>query len=529
MKKLLKSLLILLIVLAALVGIVIAWTAHRLSKDQPAAPRTQYSKYEMGDGAADGSPKPDATGYVVDKAGRGRILPPMPPEKPMDVHTAANYRKNFSLKSCFWPGPRARSGVFTNDSSSFAMENQFPDTATTYIPTAFRLPEGAKLVISGDYPHMRHWNFNTYNAKGEPQNALSDVDIDPDAGSSNPFRPGVARDVQARRYTFSIVNGTVPAQRAKNTLYTMGPAGQDIFLWMRNYVPDGSVDYLGGVAFPEVELHLADGKVLKGDEACQGSTSPMRGKQLANSVDPRAWVALTSLPWVDTANVGARNVPALPLQAFFNRKQVVTDLFLPALKQADPPQLGGWWSNLASRYGYAYMSRNYGTVYVMTAKMPRVPKTWHGEAQNAANVDMRYMSVCTATALTAAMTPDCIYDEQLLPTVDDTGRYAVAISRGEDRPKNATLECGVAWIDAGNGDGMVSGSPDYMMVINRNTLVNPEFKQSWFAVTKPGTEREAMGDYLPYMLNLKNKANFEALGCPVNKRKLYAMLPRAID
>lgn len=524
MKKILKSLLVLFIVLFVLAGALIVWATKHLSRDQPALPRAQYSKYEMGNGAADGSAKPDATGYVVDTAGRGRILPPMPPEKPMDVHTAANYRHDLTLKSCFWPGPRARSGVFTNDSNSFSFENQFPDTATTYIPTAFKLPEGAKLVISGDYPHMRHWNFNTYNAKGEPQDALGDLDIEPDAGSSNPFRPGVARDVKERRYTFTIASGAVPTPRAKNTLYTMAPAGHEVYLWMRNYVPDHSSDYLGAVALPSVELHLADGKVLKGEEACEDSNTPMRGKQLPNSVDSRAWVALTHLPWMDKANVGAKDVPVQPLQAFFSRKQVMADLFAPALSQADPPVVGGWWSNLATRYGYAYLSRNFGTVYAMTARMPRIPKTWHGTSENMSNADMRYMSVCTATAPTSALTPDCVYDEQLASTVDETGRYTVVTSRQEDRPKNATEACGVAWIDAGNGDGMVSGSPDFMLLINRHTLVDPGFQHSWFAVARPGTERETMGDYLPHVLNLKSQANFEALGCPVDKRKLYAML-----
>ena len=63
-------------------------------------------------------------------------------------------------------------------------------------------------------------------------------------------------------------------------------------------------------------------------------------------------------------------------------------------------------------------------------------------------------------------------------------------------------------------------------MINRHTLVNNNFKNSWFAVQRPGTEEEAMGDYLPYALNLKEKARFEALGCPVDRSKLLSMLPK---
>jgi hypothetical protein len=525
MKKIIKSIAIFALLLIVLLGIAIIWATSKLSTDAPNIERPRYKSYELGDGAADGSSHPSEIGWMVDGAGRARILPPMPPEKPMDIHTAANYKKDLSLRSCFWPGPRARNGVFTNDANSFSFENQFPDTATTYIPTALQIPQGAKLVVKGEFPHMRHWNFNTYNTKGEPQDALNDVDIVADAGSLNPFLPSVARDTPKRSFTFYIVNGKPGDARAPNTLYTFAKAGKEVFLWMRNYVPDRSTDYLGAVALPSIELQLADGSLLKDQAACDATSTPMRGKQLPSSVDGRAWVLLTHLPWIDTANVGAQNVDARPLKAFFNRKQVVADLFFPWFSIKDPEILGGWWSNKVTRYGYTTLSRNFGKVYVMTAKMPNTPKTWHGENANPADYDMRYNSICTAGSLTAAITPDCIYDEQMATSVDASGRYAVVISRQEDKPSNATNSCGVAWIDMGNGDGMVSGSPNYVNVINRHTQVHENFKQSWFAVTKPGTEKTVMDEYLPYVLNLKEKEKFEALGCPVDKSKLWAMLP----
>ncbi len=526
MKKFLKILAAIMICLIALTAAALMWATARLAHDDTQIQRPSYKQYEMGQGAADGSAQPNEVGYVLDSAGRGRIVPPMPPEKPMDVHTAANQKFNMSLRSCFWPGPRARNGVFTNDANSFSLENQFPDTATTYIPTAFKLPEGAKLVIQGDFPHMRHWNFNTYNPRGEPQDALNDVDIAPDAGSVNPFLPGVSRDAKNRRYTFTIVNGKPVSPRPPNTLYTNADPDREVFMWMRNYVPDHSADYLGSVGLPTVTMTTADGRKLEGDAACEASNTPMRGKQLPSSVDGRAWVLLTHLPWIDSANVGAKDVEARPLQAFFNRKQVVADLFFPWFSAANPEQVGGWWSNKVTRYGYTYLSRNFGQVYVMTAKLPRTPKNWHGENENPAQYDMRYASICTGGSLTAASTPDCIYDEQLAASTDASGRYALVISRQEDRPTNAQASCGVAWIDMGNGDGMVSGSPNFASLINRHTQVHSDFKQSWFAVTQPGTEKEAMGEYLPYVLNLKEKSRFEALGCPVDKTKLWSMLPK---
>jgi hypothetical protein len=507
----------------AIIAVVI-WATYHLSRDTTTG-RPHYASYELGNGAADGSRKPDATGYIVDGAGDGWILPPMPPEKPMNVQTAANYKNGYTERSCFWPATRARNGVFTNDSNSPFFENQYPETAATYVSAIFKLPVGAKLILKGEFPHLRHWNFNIYNTKGEPQDAIGDTEIEPDAGSFNPFRPGVARNVTQRHYTLTIVNGMPPASRPANTLYTYGDPGGDIFLWMRNYVPDHSGDFLGTVALPVAALQLADGKILDQQAACEATNSAMRGKQVKHTVDARAWVILTHLPWVDTDNIGASRAEAVPLQAFFNRYQVAADLFAPWLSPAEPKLLGGWWSNKVTRYGYAFMSRNFGKVYVMTAKMPTTPKTWHGETDNMPNADMRFMSVCTATSLPSGMTPDCIYDEQLARTVDASGRYALVISRLEDRPQNATEACGVAWIEYGNGDGMPSGSTAYSAVINRNTEVNPAFGHSWFAVQKPGTEKQMMGDYLPYLINMKDKENFEALGCPVNKAKLWAKLP----
>jgi hypothetical protein len=33
-----------------------------------------------------------------------------------------------------------------------------------------------------------------------------------------------------------------------------------------------------------------------------------------------------------------------------------------------------------------------------------------------------------------------------------------------------------------------------------------------------------MGDYLPYVINMHDKARFEALGCPVDTAKIAAMV-----
>jgi hypothetical protein len=524
LKYLLRTVLGFVVILLILTTAGYIWTG-RLMKDSPELVRPTYQHFEMGSGAADGSPPPAPNGYYVDGSGEPNILPPMPPEKPMDVHTAANYRKDNQIRDCFWPGPRGRSGVFTNDFARFNIENQFADTGTTYIPVAFIVPPGGKLVLKGQFPHMRHWNFHTYTAAGLPMDAMSDIDFEADPGNVNPFRDGVRRDAPNRNYTLHIMSGEPPAKRPANTLYTYLDAGKPTTMLMRNYVPDLSADYLGSVPLPTLEVHSADGKVLTGQAACDASRAPTWGKQLARTVSPRTWLALSHMPWVDSKNIAAHDLAVQPLAMFFNRFDLVARMFAPGLAKADPKQEGGWWSNKVTRYGSLALSQNFGKVYVMTAKMPVTPRTWNADQENTPHVDMRYLSICTAGSPSSGTTPDCIYDEQLLSTVDsETGRYDVVISREIDRPTNARQACGVAWLEAGNGDGVVGGSPDFMFIVNRHTQVSDQFKQSWFAVKKPGTEKQVMGDYLPWVINMKTKAAFEALGCPVDKKRLHALL-----
>ena len=515
---------VLLLVIGA--GTLLLW-ASRLPLQERDVVRPTYARFELGAGAADGSRRPAPNGLAIDSAGDARILPPMPPEKPFDVHTAANQRANFTIRSCFWPGPRARSGVFSNDANTVWLENQFPDTGATYTPTVLRLPAGATLVMRGQFPHARHWNFNTYDRTGIPHDALSDVDVDPDPDSSNPFRDAVRRDVEPRHYTIRLVNGTPPEPRPRNTLYTMTDPGEDAYLWMRTYVPDGSRDWLGSVPLPEIELHTADGKFVTGEAACAATLSPMRGKQLARLVDPRLALVLIRMPWIDARHPGIVARDVVPFKTYFNRVQVLADAFVPSLSPREPKHIGAWWSNRATRYGYVNLSLQVGKVWAVTGRMPKTPRTWHGEAVNDPSVEMRYMSLCAVSSAIAATTNDCAYDEQLQASVDASGHFLAVVSRQEERPSNARAECGVVWIDFGNGDGVVGGLPDLGYLVNRHTTVNPAFARSWFAVARPGTEREVMGETLPYAVNLKDKAAFEALGCPVDRTAIRAKLPAA--
>jgi len=382
--------------------------------------------------------------------------------------------------------------------------------------------------MRGNFPHMRHWSLVTYTEEGVPRDAINDFEIEPDAGSFKPFRAGVRRNVEPRRYTVTIANGMPPSPRTPNTVYTLAEPNTPIGMHMRNYVPDGSIDWTGGVGVRRIELHLADGTVLNEPEACAATDAPRRGKQVPVTVSKKLWLALNRMPWRPADHTPASDFEVAPMVKFYNREHLILQTFFPALPSDGlAVEKGGFWSNPVTRYGFTYLSQAYGKVYVVHGKMPSTPHTWDGDPSPVdQDADMRYWSLCTSTAPPVGNTVDCVTDENVRAVIDPQGRYSVVVSRATDRPANATEKCGVAWMEYGNGDGIPGGSQDFGAVINRHTLVNPKFEHSWFNVRKVRGEAEAMGPYLPQVINMHDKARFEALGCPVDSAKFSAMINR---
>jgi hypothetical protein len=98
--------------------------------------------------------------------------------------------------------------------------------------------------------------------------------------------------------------------------------------------------------------------------------------------------------------------------------------------------------------------------------------------------------------------------------LDAVGNYTIVVSRREDRPKNATLENGVAWLEwSPRGEGLDDprNRADFGMLMMRIMANNPTWAQSPKKVTKPGTEEAVMGPYYPRG-EYTDKATFEAKG-----------------
>ena len=103
----------------------------------------------------------------------------------------------------------------------------YPDTGVNYYLGRVSLPPGGELVIRGRYPHARYTSFNSYDELFRPVDALADVDIRPERGSTNPFLAGNRRDLPRRDYEVRVVSDPAPdGPREPNTVYlgSDGPA-----------------------------------------------------------------------------------------------------------------------------------------------------------------------------------------------------------------------------------------------------------------------------------------------------------------
>jgi hypothetical protein len=75
------------------------------------------------------------------------------------------------------------------------------DTNAVYWGGTYAALPGPRIRVEGQYPHARYISWNVYDAAARPIDALADVELAPDPGSSNPFLPGADRTVTDRSYT----------------------------------------------------------------------------------------------------------------------------------------------------------------------------------------------------------------------------------------------------------------------------------------------------------------------------------------
>jgi hypothetical protein len=155
------------------------------------------------------------------------------------LHTKASAQ---SLPSCSWRLETDGSGL-TNVA--------YPDTNATYWTMPVDTTQWKQVIVQGQYPQARFFSFTSYVAEGAAAGAILDIDIDPDAGSSNPFRRVPSR--QQHNYTVNVGGASGQSNQIN--------FGNTTLAWIiyRIYIANNGLNRMAGVPLPAVTLVDANG------------------------------------------------------------------------------------------------------------------------------------------------------------------------------------------------------------------------------------------------------------------------------
>ncbi|RLZ07216.1 hypothetical protein EAH57_13410 [Acinetobacter sp. 2JN-4] len=428
-----------------------------------------------------------------------------------NIKTGSNQAQS-ELTDCMWQDAvSSQDGTGGENPMNYAL----PDSNVSYWSSEFSVPEGAKVLIDGDYPYARHTSLVSYTAQGERVNSLVDVNIQPNQGVTNPFIVGNNRLNKERGYKAELVLGDLPTSPKENTLYAPKTDSNDVALIYRVYVPNKGFNVKGGVDFPRFKVQLANGEVKTGTEVC--NVLKVKKKVLDNVKSPLELV-LSLYDKQPHEGFPAQVIPTW--YTAYNRVANLRCLYKYNLDQCEGFQTErelNQWATPDNEYTFSVISRKLGKVVVLKGKVPQIAAT-SGNETTLAQGDIRYWSICTNELITTA-TNFCIYDEQIKQK-DKDGFYTIVVSLPEDRPTNATEQCGITYLplsERGDGytgpDAIEKGHNDVGFLIMRNLLPYPDFNQAIQNTKIWGDEKTVMGDYLPD-ISYTTKADFEAKGCP---------------
>jgi hypothetical protein len=336
-----------------------------------------------------------------------------------------------------------------------------PDLDAYYVADELAVSTSERVEIHGEYPFARYFSFHVYDDRTLlPVGTLYDQQINPDRGSSNPFR-GPVKAGSGDSYTLSIVFGAAPKHPAANTIFVdprgIGPTATLVY---RIYVPTDPTQPGGGVVYPSVTIQSGDGGVTYVSEPGCATTPPPGGSAVyraaANSDYPS---------------------------------------FLPSQHVSGASPIPIWQRSFGSRLGNeqnAYLSttisRQYGQLVVIHARAATFPNNRAGEPIYGRH-QLRYWSFCT-------------YDAQGEAGYGCAADYAATIRHGYvtyvvsdpgSRPANATARNGVTWLPWGGDQYSAS-------IVERNMLPGAGFGDAIQAVTQTGRDSNAhrvMGSYYP--------------------------------
>ncbi|MGZ4325590.1 MAG: hypothetical protein ACXVV5_26455 [Solirubrobacteraceae bacterium] len=435
------------------------------------------------------------------------------------VHFPVNGPGGVNSHTCFW-------GLsYTQHTRNII----WPDSHTDYPASSDTIPAGGKIVLHGRFPHARFFSLTTSSVLGVIRSYLYDDTIKPDPGSSNPFLPGATRNTTHRNYTVTVIDQPDPGagHRKQNVLYG-GVAGQapgtgPMGIIERVYLPDRRRDFSGGVGDPVASYVAADGTAKTGQAACD-ALQTKSGASAIIDVNKALWppslisglLKLSSSPTQPAVNPPRWYkyfTPQRLIQAYYERTPLAS--LIPGL----PTTGTGLGANPANGYVGTWLDRTFGpnrsgdNIAVLRGKLPTTPATYAGERKMASGTQLRYWSMCNAEGLTSGKTTGpCLADEEV--PINSGRIYTIVLSLPRDRPTNATLKCGIGWMNWGTtGDGYTRPRTTLMIMRNLATKSTAStFPQAVQNVRAPGDEKRVMGAYLP-RVSYTDRAGFEARGC----------------
>lgn len=342
---------------------------------------------------------------------------------------------------------------------------------------AFVVEPGGWVEFKGQYPATRYMAYHPNDMDLNNLPTLRDRDLQPDAGSVNPFRQAAPAGSQ-NYYTARLVFAPPPADLAQhqaNTRYVgVKKDGQSdnsfVLNLMRMYHIDaGNGEGSGDVPLPAVSIYKANGELDKHFPACD-LFAPDNPKLRTKMVFP-------SFPVADHR---ARKIPEWITSSNFDAPS-------DTLANADV------------QYATTHYSERFGDIFLIRGKYLSAPDTRGGETVSSPSKDIRLYNLCTYNFWNGGAN-HCLLENQL--RVDENGYYTLLVAQSKDKPANIEKEQ-ATWIDWGP---FLDSQMTYRYVFRENPYV-----QAIAAALNGQAYDKRYKDYVPKALPC-NRAQFEKSG-----------------
>jgi hypothetical protein len=418
-----------------------------------------------------------------------------------------------------------------------ALYGSFPDPNCTYlVAPVMYAPFGATLFMEGEFPYCRffsvqvspsfdatEYRYDKWSGKGEV--GIVDSDIKPNIGSANPFLPNAERLNPNRKYTLSFEMAVgnpstlnpmhkFPYRTTTNKMYVSGIQYQGPWannkksghtrgyfdfgdVWIRYYGIDKNKDAMAGTKLPKLYYQLKTGEkffiIADFDGLLKESETTLANRNKGNS-DPAIYNG-ASTGWDKQFGIFLQIATGLSRAVYKETesdKKYIRELDLgvngrgenqPAPASYEPHATG---SNYTG-YLTTGISIKKEKVFVLTGKLPTFPDT-RNRAKKFVPAQCRYWSLTSYDAefpfsKIKGLENTCLMDDEIV--LNEHREYIIVYSRKEDRPKNATAENGITWVDWGQTCTQaitlrwISISPEWSFAYTPNEINLPWATSTW--------------------------------------------------